>query len=99
MRLICAGKQPRESTDGSPPGRLRSLVLTMPRIEALLLFVGLLCTVLGKLMVVRSYKPESAAAETVAVALPDMLFFAIVALLIRCLYIIKPSVLFARCAL
>src|SRR4030042_993125 len=71
----------------------------MPRIEVLILLVGLLCTVLGKLMVVRSYKPESGAAETAAVAFPDLLFFAVVALLVRCLYIIKPSVLCARCAL
>jgi len=78
------------------PGRLKSL---MPRIEVLILLVGLLCTVLGKLMVVRSYKPESVAAETAAVAFPDLLFFAVVALLVRCLYIIKPSVLCARCAL
>lgn len=99
MRLIRAGKKPTESTDDSTPGRLRSLGLLMPRIEILILLVGLLCTVLGKLMVVRSYKPESLVAETAAVTFPDLLFFAVVALLIRCLYIIKPSVLCARCAL
>lgn len=46
----------------------------------------------------RSYKPVSLPAE-MAVVLPDLLFFAAVALLIRCLYLLKPSALCARCAL
>ncbi|MBN2271422.1 MAG: sulfatase-like hydrolase/transferase [Sedimentisphaerales bacterium] len=98
-RLLEADKEREDSIGCSRSGRLGWLKALMPRIEVLILLVGLLCTVFGKLMVVRSYKPESVAAETAAVTFPDLLFFAIVALLIRCLYIIKPSVLCARCAL
>ena len=98
-RLLQADKEPEDSTGCFHSRRLGRPKSLMPRIEVLILLVGLLCTVLGKLLVVRSYKPESVAAETAAVAFPDLLFFAVVALLIRCLYIIKPSVLCARCAL
>ena len=98
-RLLQADKEPKDSIACSRSRRLGRLKSLMPGIEVLILLVGLLCTVLGKLMVVRSYKPESVAAETAAVTFPDLLFFAVVALLVRCLYIIKPSVLSARCAL
>ena len=98
-RLLQADKEPKDSIGCSRSRRLGRLKSLMPGIEVRILLVGLLCTVLGKLMVVRSYKPESVAAETAAVTFPDLLFFAVVALLVRCLYIIKPSVLSARCAL
>ena len=98
-RLSQADKERKDSISCARSGRLAGLKSLMPRIEVLILLAGLLCTVLGKLMVVRSYKPESVTAETAAAAFPDLLFFAVVALLVRCLYIIKPSVLSARCAL
>jgi len=99
MRLICAGKKPTESTDDSTPGRLRSLGLIMPRIEGMILLAGFVCTALGKLVAVRSHGLPGLSATLVTVMLPDLLFFAGAALLIRCLYMLRPSPFAARCAL
>jgi len=71
----------------------------MPRTEYLILLIGLACTIYGKLVVMRSYGSAGVLADLVKVVFPDVLFFAAVALVIRCIYILKPSVFVARCAL
>jgi glucan phosphoethanolaminetransferase (alkaline phosphatase superfamily) len=69
-----------------------------PRIEDILLIAGLIFTICGKLSAVWSYKSQSLIVDTVVVTFPDFLFFASVALLIRFLYILKPSAICARCS-
>ncbi len=60
---------------------------------------GLACAVWGKLVIIARQRPESGFAEGMAAVLPDIFFFVAVALVIRLLYILKPSVAVARCAL
>ena len=75
---------------------LKSLV---PRIETLLLAMGLVCTIWSKLIIIRLQKPPNLFAELTQVVYPDVLFFTAVFLVIHCLYLLKPSALSARCAL
>jgi len=77
----------------SAPGRW------LPRTETVILLGGLACTVWGKLEIITRQRPDSGFADALAVVLPDIFFFFAVALLIRLLYILKPSVAIARCAL
>ncbi|GAF86452.1 unnamed protein product, partial [marine sediment metagenome] len=71
----------------------------LPRTEVLILLAGLVCTVLGKLVIVQRENPANLFAELAHVVLPDILFFAVIFLIISCLYILKPSAFSARCAL
>jgi glucan phosphoethanolaminetransferase (alkaline phosphatase superfamily) len=71
----------------------------MPRTETLILFAGLLCTGWSKFSVVRHHSQVNLFAETVSLIIPDILFFAIIILLFRCLYLLKPSAHTARCAI
>jgi len=77
-------------------GTLRSV---LPRIESTLLILGLVCTVYGKAVALRPYGAAGLVGLTASVAVPDLVFFAGVALLIRCLYTVRPSPFCARCAL
>jgi len=70
-----------------------------PRTETVILLGGLACTVWGKMEIIVRQRPESGFVNSLAVVLPDVFFFFAVALLIRLLYILKPSVAVARCAL
>ena len=84
-----------QQVPGSPTGFRRWL----PRTETVILLGGLACTVWGKLVIIARQRPESGFVDSLAVVLPDIFFFFAVALLIRLLYILKPSVAVARCAL
>jgi len=99
FRRLQADREQRGSTDDPPDGCCAGLSSAIPRVEILLLLAGLGCTILGKMAVVRSYAPADFVTETAIVAFPDILFFAIVALLIRLMYVLKPSAFCARCAI
>ncbi len=60
---------------------------------------GLACAVWGKLVIIARQRPESGFADGLGAVLPDIFFFFAIALVIRLLYILKPSVAIARCAL
>lgn len=75
------------------------LRLWMPRVETLILLIGLACTVWGKLIIVLRQNPPGSFAESAQVILPDVLFFSAVFLFISFLYMLKPSVWIARFAL
>lgn len=71
----------------------------MPRTEMIILTFGLLCTFWSKLILIHRNNPPNLFAELTYVILADLLFFAFIVLIIRCLYLLKPSALSARCAL
>ena len=89
----------REVITGDLHQRRNSWRLFMPRTETLILFAGLLCTGWSKFSVVRHHSQVNLFAETVSLIIPDILFFAIIILLFRCLYLLKPSAHTARCAI
>ncbi len=67
-----------------------------PRTEILILLVGLACTILGKLIIILHQTPPLLLSEIVGVVLPDILFFAVIFLVISCLYAIKPTIFVVR---
>ncbi|MFC1676773.1 hypothetical protein ACFL3G_06890 [Planctomycetota bacterium] len=77
----------------------KSLKLWLPRTESLVLFVGLAFTIWGKFIVVQSYGPANLFLELAYVVFPDLVFFSIIALVIRCLYILRPTPFIARSVL
>ncbi len=70
-----------------------------PRVEFQLLLIGLVGIILGKLTIVLRSKPQHIWSDLFYVIYPDILFFAIIYLLIRCLYLLKPCKFTSRCAL
>ena len=70
-----------------------------PRIESVVLLIGLACTVLGKLIMILRQEPPQLALELMQLTFPDIVFFAVVFVVIHSLYALKPSVWIARLAL
>ncbi len=71
----------------------------LPRVETVLLFAGLVVTVGGKAPIILRQKPDLIGGELFGAVLPDLLFFVLVALVIRLLFVLRPSRLTARCSL
>jgi len=68
-----------------------------PNTATLLLLIGLLLAVLGKLAVIRTQSMPNPGRELLEAIFPDVLFFMGVLLAASCLYSLKPSALFYRC--
>ncbi len=81
------------------PGFWPRLKRFLPRVEFHLLLIGLGCTIFGKLTIVQRSTPHDVWPDLFFVIYPDLLFFAMVFLGIRCLYLLKPGKLTARCVL
>lgn len=95
-----SGKKAAGSVDSSfEGGRCAGLGRWLPRTDSFMLFLGLGCTLSGKLIVLIRHRPEFLFAPAVQALVPDVLFFSLVALLIRCLFILKPSRSVGRIAL
>ncbi len=77
----------------------RSIKQWIPRIETTILLFGLFCTTMGKIFVVYHQKPSGLFLELVIVTFPDILFFTGVFLVIRLLYVLKPSFFMAQCTM
>lgn len=71
----------------------------IPRVEFLLLTAGLLCTLVGKFCILWRNQPVHLLSDLFYVVYSDILFFAIVILFIRLLYLIRPARWMARCVL
>ena len=71
----------------------------VPRIEVLLLIVGLLCIVCGKWMFFAHQEIPNLWSAFLFVLLPDLLFFFWVLFFVTLLYMLKPSVFIARLTL
>lgn len=69
------------------------------RAEMFLLFVGFVCTVCGKGIIIHRQNLSNEFLQTAYAAVPDIFFFASVVLLINFLYLLKPSAFMARAAL
>jgi len=77
----------------------KSFKLFILRIETLVLLAGLIITIWGKLTILFPQKSLIVFPELVQVVFPDILFFAITILIVRLLYLLKPSIHTARCVL
>jgi glucan phosphoethanolaminetransferase (alkaline phosphatase superfamily) len=71
----------------------------IPRTEALILAIGLGCTIWGKLTIIQRQGPPNFLTQLTQVVLPDLLFFTVILFIVFCLYTLKPSALTARCTL
>ncbi len=89
----------REKPANGELGTGRESRRRIPRVEFLLLTAGLLCTLVGKFCILWRNKPPHLLSELFYVVYSDILFFAIMILFIRLLYLIRPARWMARCVL
>jgi len=71
----------------------------LPRPEYIILFIGLACTLAGKINIIIRSHHDGWLSGLLQVGLPDFLFFTFIVLLIQGLYLLKPSPFIARCVL
>jgi len=71
----------------------------LPRIETLIILLALGCTAWGKWLKLGQMNPPGTAYELVLVVLPDLVFFGLVFVLIRALYLLRPTRGMARIGL
>ncbi len=77
----------------------QSIKRKLPRTESCILLVGLACTVFAKLIILQHQNLPFFFIELLRVVFPDIFFFIAVFALIRCLYILRQSVVMARISL
>ncbi len=84
-----------------PPGAVWGSAFRrrLPRVETVLLFAGLAVTIGGKAAFMLRQKSDFTGGGLFGAVLPDFLFFVLVALVIRLLFVLRPSRLAARCRL
>ncbi|MCK4999407.1 MAG: sulfatase-like hydrolase/transferase, partial [Anaerohalosphaera sp.] len=73
--------------------------LMQQRLERIALFIGLACTLFGKIFIIYRQSPSEVTAPFAHVIFPDLVFFTLTTLIINFLYAINPSKTTARFAL
>jgi len=94
-------RRPEERDRDTEPKRTRGRLLPwrLPRLEVLILLLALVCTVAAKGAVLARHKPSNAWVELLNIVWPDLVFFFVLLIVIRCLYMVKSSAGMARVSL
>jgi phosphoglycerol transferase MdoB-like AlkP superfamily enzyme len=71
----------------------------LPRSETIIIFIGLICTVLAKAVILKIRGPQALSRGFIYVVFPDVIFFVAVFSSICILYVISPSLWMSRIAL